>query len=35
MRYCFQFTAVRPVKEAELTVEMREEAALCQDARIP
>ena len=38
LQYCpvgHHFTAVRPVKEAELTEEMREEAALCQDARIP
>jgi hypothetical protein len=38
LQYCpvgRHFTAVRPVKEAELTEEMRQEAALHQDARIP
>lgn len=38
IQYCpvgHHFTVVRPVKAAELTEEMREEAALCHDARIP
>lgn len=38
LQYCpvgHHFTAVRPIKEAELTEEIRLEAALCQDARIP
>ena len=38
IQYCpvgHHFTVVRPVKGAELTEEMREEAALCHDARIP
>ena len=38
LQYCpvgRHFTSVRPVKEAELTDEMREAAELSHDARIP